>query len=141
MDTLSYAHQYLFGPLGIDEDNIFWEKDPQGIYVGGAWLHMRSRDMAKFGLLYLNKGDWIENHIIPQDWVIQSTTSHVSIEEYADYGYHWWVDDTMYFAEGYKGQFICVLEDAAIVIVLTADIPDSDVSEVFKTIIAYIRSA
>ena len=141
-DSLSYAVNYLFGPLGISEADIFWEIDPQGIYVGGSWLHMRPRDMAKFGLLYLNKGKWNGNQIIPRKWVEKSTRSLVHVEDYADYGYQWWVEsNTMYFAEGYRGQFICVLKDLNVVVVLTADVPESDVSEVFSDLIAYIRAA
>ena len=137
-DTLSYAAQYLFGPMGISKDDIHWETDPQGIFVGGAWLHMTSRDMAKFGLLYLNEGTWGTTQVVPSHWVKTSTEPLVYIEDYADYGYHWWVDKNMYFAEGYKGQFICIIPQMGLVVVLTADIPQSDVSEVFNDIMEYI---
>ncbi|MGD2251008.1 MAG: serine hydrolase [Candidatus Methanofastidiosia archaeon] len=137
-DTLSFAAQYLFEPLGISKDDVHWETDPQGIYVGGSWLHLTSRDMAKFGLLYLNEGTWGTTQVVPSHWVKTSTQPVVHIEEYADYGYHWWVDKNMYFAEGYKGQFICVIPKMDLVVVLTANIPQSDVSTVFNDVMEYI---
>lgn len=138
MDTLSYAVKYLFTPLGIEEDDLFWETDPQGIYFGGSWLHMKPRDMAKFGMLYLNNGTWNGNQIISKEWVIQSTKSLVYVEDYADYGYQWWVESSMYFAEGYNGQFIYVLKDFDMVVVFTAEVSESDV---FHDLIARIRAA
>jgi CubicO group peptidase (beta-lactamase class C family) len=53
MSTLDFANRYLFHPLGIAD--VRWGVDPNGIAYGGHWLYLRSRDMAKFGYLYLAK--------------------------------------------------------------------------------------
>jgi CubicO group peptidase (beta-lactamase class C family) len=88
--------------------------------------------------LYLNNGRWNGNQIISEKWVKKSTTAYVYIEGYADYGYQWWVDRDFYFAEGYDGQFIYVLEDLDMVIVFTAELYDSDV---FHDLVAHIIAA
>ena len=46
-----------------------WPHDPHGITTGGWGLTMTPRDMARFGLLYLNNGCWDGNEILPQSWV------------------------------------------------------------------------
>jgi CubicO group peptidase (beta-lactamase class C family) len=54
-------------------------------------FRMSARDMARFGLLYLRKGNWNGRQIIPQEWVEQSTTAHSVINEEMGlgYGYLW----------------------------------------------------
>jgi CubicO group peptidase (beta-lactamase class C family) len=49
--TKEIADSSLFKPLGISD--VQWSKDNKGIYLGGAELFLKPRDMAKFGLLYL----------------------------------------------------------------------------------------
>ena len=56
--------------MGIDIDT--WEQDPQGIYFGGNSMHVTLREMAVFGLLYLNDGHLNGHQIVPADWVEQS---------------------------------------------------------------------
>ena len=67
MSTLEYATQALFAPLSISE--ILWEKDPNGIYIGGWGLSMTARDMLKFGILYLNNGLYEGEQLISAEWV------------------------------------------------------------------------
>ncbi len=79
---------------------------------------MSTRDLARYGLLYLNCGNWEGNQIVPRDWVRRSIAAArdvndglpegVSIEGRGDYGYHWWVDrpgarmySTLHMAEPY----------------------------------------
>src|SRR6267142_1410306 len=56
MTVLDYLRPRLFEPLGIDRPT--WETSPQGITVGGYGLSVRTEDIAKFGQLYLQKGQW-----------------------------------------------------------------------------------
>ena len=51
---LDFAMENLFSPLGITD--IEWPESPQGINIGWGDLRINNRDMAKFGLLYLNGG-------------------------------------------------------------------------------------
>ena len=54
MNVRDYAQKNLLGPLGISSFN--WERDAQGIPIGGWGLQLTPRDMAKFGYLYLHDG-------------------------------------------------------------------------------------
>ena len=76
VDTMKFARENLFGPLGIED--VKWEKSPEGIYTGYGELWLRPLDMAKLGLLYLNKGRWDNQQIVSADWVEQATQSHIS---------------------------------------------------------------
>ncbi len=55
-NTLSFAKEHLFNPLGIKD--VKWEKSPKGIYIGWARMWLKPHDMAKIGMLYLQKGKW-----------------------------------------------------------------------------------
>ena len=145
MDTLSYAMKYLFTPLGVSSDDLSWEKDPQGIYFGGAFIRMRPRDMAKFGLLYLNNGRWNGNQIISEKWVKESTLAYIKSDRPCnDYGYQWWIwrcGTKSFRALGYGGQLIIVVKELDMVIVFTAQIPAEQTFNVYNYIIPYIFRA
>jgi len=42
---------------------------------------MSARDMARFGLLCLRKGNWNGRQIIPQDWIEESTQAYSTVSE------------------------------------------------------------
>ena len=56
-------------------------------------FQISTKDMARFGLLYLNEGNWRGNQLVPKDWVLESTSPQIETGEkfYYDYGYLWWV--------------------------------------------------
>ena len=53
-------------------------------------FRMSTRDLARFGLLYLRNGRWRGQQIIPAEWVRESTSSHSQIWPDGGYGYLWW---------------------------------------------------
>jgi CubicO group peptidase (beta-lactamase class C family) len=128
MTALAYADLYLFGPLGIERRR--WSADPQGITVGGTELALAPRDMAKFGYLYLNRGVWDGETILPAAWVSDSAFYHTLFAPQSPddcltlgYGYLWWLrpqgkHESM-IAVGYGGQFVYVIPDLDLVIVMT----------------------
>jgi CubicO group peptidase (beta-lactamase class C family) len=134
-DTRSFAVKCLFEPLDISEEDIEWEKDPQGVLSGSWGLYMRPRDMAKVGLLYLNKGAWDGAQIIPEAWIEKSVTPSFRQVSFgnltADYGYLWWIEgkDSApgYFALGTNGQYIYVNPELNLVIVITGSFLDETV--------------
>lgn len=85
MTTKQFAKKYLFEPLNMTE--IEWSTDLQGFYNGGTLLSLRPRDMAKFGYLYLQKGKWQGEQIVPESWVEDSFKRYVTAEETYGYGY------------------------------------------------------
>jgi CubicO group peptidase (beta-lactamase class C family) len=118
--ALTYAHEHLFGPLGITE--VEWPASPQGVNKGWGEMRLKPHDMAKIGLLYLNEGRWEEKQVVPADWVKASTTEQIASGTLSDsYGYQWWVDAEGYFmALGFAGQFIYVVPQRSMVVVFTS---------------------
>jgi CubicO group peptidase (beta-lactamase class C family) len=136
-DLKSFGQEHLFSPLGVEVGD--WNRDVDGYYIGGGDIQFTARDMAKFGLLYLNGGEYEGNRIIPASWVRQS------LETYSDYawvtkdklnkvgryfrdlgyGYQWWSasvgEHHIDFAWGHGGQLIVLMADLDMVIVVTAD--------------------
>ena len=123
--TLEYGRENLFSKL--DMDSVECTTDPQGISDGGNGFAMNVYDMAKMGQLYLNNGVWEGEQVIPQEWVQDSTTVQFDRSSgSADYGYQWWVrtfgDNNYhaYFAQGHFGQYIFVVPELELVVVMTS---------------------
>jgi CubicO group peptidase (beta-lactamase class C family) len=77
-------------PIGMED---FTPADCQYSYEEKKSKHpaynfrLSARDMARFGLLYLRKGNWNGRQIIPQEWIGKSTTAHSIISEEMGLGY------------------------------------------------------
>jgi hypothetical protein len=122
MTALEFARQNLFAPLGIRD--AMWEHDPQGYYAGWGDLSLRPQDMAKIGLLFLQKGLWEGQQVVPRKWVEEATiTQAVSLDGEEDpYGYGWWMVTDIegaYRADGRGGQYIFIFPAWNMVLVTT----------------------
>ena len=51
-------------------------------------MNSRAKDFAKFGRLFLNKGIWEGDTVVPPSWVKESTTPLK--ENHHIYSYQWW---------------------------------------------------
>lgn len=131
MPAADLATERLFTPLGIHD--FEWSHSPDGTTAGWANLRMHPKDLARIGLLYLHRGKWDGEQIVPAEWVEASTTDHVPEPEY-EYGYQWWLDvaDNYAFMAGRFGQVMIVAPQQDLVIVFTAHLPDT-VSDVGVT--------
>ena len=140
MNALSFAEKNLFAPLGIYK--IEWPSNPQGITIGWGQLRMRPRDMAKFGYLYLNDGLWDDMRIISSQWIKESTRKHTITTRTPGYGYQWWIiNDDIYTAIGYDGQFIIVAPKKKLVTVFTSSLPLKQMYIPISLLGAYILPA
>jgi CubicO group peptidase (beta-lactamase class C family) len=118
-----FTQNHLFNPLGISD--YIWDLDKQGIPNGSFGLNMNVSDMAKFGYLYLKGGFWDGRQIIPKNWVEESTKKHIDIPGstgwFIDfYGYKWYIHSWGFHSLGYGGQYIFVLPDLDIVVVIVS---------------------
>ncbi len=145
MDTKTFADQYLFGPLKIT--NYSWDKLDQ-YYGGGFGLSLRPRDMAKFGQLFLNDGQWNGKQIISRKWIKYSTKKHALAtikNKKLPYGLHWWPakikNFKCYKAVGAGGQFIMVIPSLKLVTVITTRRFKIGVSDLFKDLLTKIIHA
>ena len=69
-DLKSFAQEYLFSPMDAEVGE--WLMQLDGYYSGLAGLHISARDMAKFGLLYLNNGQYEGEQILSTEYVRDS---------------------------------------------------------------------
>lgn len=134
--TREFANEFLFNQIGIDNiseypmnsygyDDLFgkkvkgWVHDPNNITTGGWGLTLTVREMARFGQLYLNNGFWNGKQIIPQDWIVKSTTPNLN-----HYGYMWWLfenDELNAFAAmGDGGNTICCVPQKNLVVAIAS---------------------
>jgi CubicO group peptidase (beta-lactamase class C family) len=132
-DLKSFGEEYLFSPLGVHVGDD-WNRDLDGYYIGSGDIRFTARDMAKFGLLYLNDGEYEGKRIIPAEWVHDSLQTY-TVNEFEvtkigrlhdmGYGYYWWSaiagDHKVNFAWGHGGNLIVLVKDLDMVIVVTAD--------------------
>jgi CubicO group peptidase (beta-lactamase class C family) len=125
----TFADEYLFADLGITRSR--WYRNGEGHPHTGGGLHLSSRDMAKFGLLYLRGGRWMNRQVVPKFWVDISTSIHVPLEQRGytvGYGYLWWIlqpdahgvtGQHIYAAMGFRAQYIFVVPEHDMVVVVT----------------------
>ncbi|NYJ12726.1 CubicO group peptidase (beta-lactamase class C family) [Rhizobium leguminosarum] len=123
--TLALAHEWL-GP--VDGFRIgAWERDPQGIYLGGNQMAMSARSLLAFGELYRNGGRTRDGEqVVPADWISLSwqhrTNSHFSGDEY---GYGWFTrqigGEQVHFAWGYGGQMLYIVPSLDLTVVMTSE--------------------
>jgi CubicO group peptidase (beta-lactamase class C family) len=127
--VLDYLRPRLFEPLGIE--NPKWDMSPQGINFGGWGLHLRTEDVAKFGQLYLQKGQWQGKQLVPAAWVQAATTrqtsngSNPNSDWEQGYGYLFWrCRHGAFRGDGANGQFCVVMPEQDAVLAITANTGD-----------------
>lgn len=116
-----YMQLRLWHPLGMEYDGV-WSVDhePGGLEKTGCCLTATARDFAKFGRLYLRRGQWDSQRIVSEEWVAAATTSDVSVGSAWDYQRMWWLvakDRPDFLSGGHLGQFLYVNPSAKIIIV------------------------
>jgi CubicO group peptidase (beta-lactamase class C family) len=126
---LEYLKPRLFEPLGIEHPT--WESSPQGISTGGYGLSIRTKDIASFGQLYLQKGKWQGKQLVPEAWVQAATARQTSngsgpkSDWDQGYGYQFWrCRNGAYRGDGAFGQYCIVLPEQDAVIAITSGVKD-----------------
>ncbi len=122
---IQYLEPRLFAPLGIE--NPTWETSPEGIDTGGWGLSITTRDIARFGQLYLQRGTWNGARLLPEEWVEAATSLQVpngpspNPDWEQGYGYQFWrCRHGAYRGDGAFGQFCIVIPDRQAVLAITS---------------------
>ena len=122
---VDYLRPRLFEPLGIDPPR--WEESRQGICMGGYGLSATTEDIARFGQLYLQEGQWNGRQILSADWVRAATSrqtsngSSPSSDWEQGYGFQFWrCRHGFYRGDGAHGQYCIVMPEQRVVIAVTA---------------------
>ena len=120
-----YLTPRLFQPLGIE--GYDWEVSPQGLNTAGYGLRIKTEDIAKFGQLYLQKGQWNGNQILTEEWVNAATSKQTTSQEGDNdwsqgYGYQFWrCKPGFYRGDGAFGQFCMVIPEQDAVLAMTCE--------------------
>ena len=123
-----FAQQYLFEPLGIQRHWWFVVRPDIGFVWASGDLRLRPRDMAKFGQLYLQGGEWQGQQVVPWEWIEASVTPRFTFSETyqgdVGYGYAWWIPNEAhgagaFAARGWGGQEIVVMPRWDMVVAVT----------------------
>ena len=92
---------------------------------------MRTEEIAKFGLLYQQRGVWNGERLLPEGWVEAATAAQVPngdnpTSDWAQgYGYQFWRSrHGAYRGDGACGQFCIVLPEQDAVLAITAGTKD-----------------
>jgi len=119
----------LFEPLGIAQPD--WDLTPQGYSHGASGLHMRTEDIAKFGQLYLQRGEWEGRRLLPAAWIDVATSRQASNGSNPEsdwdqgYGYQFWrCIPGFYRADGAHGQFCIVMPQYDTVVAINSGARD-----------------
>jgi CubicO group peptidase (beta-lactamase class C family) len=127
--VLDYLRPRLFEPLGIEDPT--WGTSPQGVSLGGYGLSIRTEDIARFGQLLLQKGQWHGRQVIPAGWVEAATARQTSngsnprSDWDQGYGYQFWRSrNGAYRGDGAFGQYCIVMPEQDAVVAITSGTKD-----------------
>jgi len=126
--TKGFAQEHFFELIGIN--NGFW-RFQKGYYCGGGESYYTTRDLARIGQLYLNKGKINSKEVISEAWIEKSFTNYSkssnefrTLDDYKEegYGYCWWLlnyqGHKIYTARGKGGQYLMVIPEIKVAIVI-----------------------
>ncbi len=129
----------LAGPLGMEDWDAadgFRVFEPTKSRHAAHTFRISTRDLARFGQLYLQEGRWAGQALLPIDWIKDSTTPHTDDGDGTGYGYMWWLyqagspvtaryphlgQHRFFLGLGTGGQGLWIIPQANMVIVHRAD--------------------
>ena len=127
----AYMDEVVLAPLGITEYTLV--SSDNGTTDLGGGLQMHPINMAMIGYLFLRSGNINGTQIIPAQWISDMSATHISVDDYRDYGYLFWKykdnhvaqyysgTNDIFYAAGFGGQKIIIIPHLDMVIVSTAD--------------------
>ncbi len=145
---MDFLGERLFRPIGIEK--AWSTTSPQGIACGGWGMNMTTRELARFGQLYLQQGRWGDRQVVSTNWVRLATSYQTSTGRPGDgdwsqgYGFQFWrCRHNCYRADGAFGQYTVVMPDQDAVVSIHAGLgPMSrELDLVWKHLLPAMRAA
>lgn len=121
-EYLDFWYSAVIDKIGMN--SMIVEQDMSGTFVGSSYAWATARDWSKFGLLYLNKGNWNGEQILDESWVKYTATPTNTSE--GKYGAQFWLNAggkfpdaprDMFYCNGYQGQMVAIIPSLDMVIV------------------------
>ncbi len=119
-----FPRRALLDKIGMR--NTLVSTDRFGDFILSSQVYTNARDLARFGLLYLQKGVWNGERLLSEEWIdFVRTPAPATAERGNQYGAHWWLvpDDRndvpkdAYSTSGNRGQYVVVVPSHDLVIV------------------------
>lgn len=142
---IDYLKERITDPIGMGDWEWHPEKDLNGIPInnGCTNVHVNAKQLARWGWLFLNRGNWNGKQLLSEKWVDMATTVQVpNTIPVADtdrsstvgpgcYGFNWWVNglradgtwklpgapEGCYFASGHNNNKCIVIPQWNMVVV------------------------
>ena len=140
-EYLKFPHTQLFQKIGMH--SMVLETDESGNYIGSSYGYATARDWAKFGLLYLNEGNWFGEQIIDTSWV--NFVRQPTKQSGGLYGGQFWhnqdhvaykdVPSDLYSCNGFEGQYVFIIPSKNLVVVRMGLSENIDVNGFLKDVI------
>jgi CubicO group peptidase (beta-lactamase class C family) len=121
-EYLDFWYSALIDKIGMN--SMLVEADMKGNYVGSSYAWANARDWAKFGLLYLHKGNWNGQQLFDEKWMKYAATPTNTSN--GRYGAQFWLNSSghfpdapreMMYCNGYQGQMVAIFPSKDLVIV------------------------
>ena len=133
----------LFSKMDID---AYWDQSPEGITCGGWGLYLKLKDMAKLAQLFLQRGMWKDEQLVPAEWIGQCTKKQVEIDDerkgfLTGYCYQFWEGRYgTFLAFGSFGQIAVCHPESETAIVIQAGCNDIELAYLESTIVGFFRN-
>ena len=116
---------YGYNNSWVELDGNYMQSVSGGGHSGGG-IFINTEDHARFGLLFLNEGNWNGTQLLSKSWIKKATSPSTAQN---NYGYMWWLNkkgtprywkgipENVYYAAGFGGNFIVIIPNESMVIV------------------------
>jgi len=121
---LEFPRKALLDRIGMR--NTLVSTDRFGDFILSSQVYTNARDLARFGLLYLQNGIWEGQRLFSDEWIrFVRTPAPATVQTGNFYGGQWWLvpdgrDDVprdAYATAGNRGQYVVVVPSYEVVIV------------------------
>lgn len=136
-----YGYDHAF----TNVDGVMMQSVSGGGHSGGG-VFINTLDHARFGLLFLNQGNWNGKQLLSKDWIMAARQSSQANESY---GYMWWLNrgsrkwegvdnENIYYAAGFGGNFI-IIDEANDLVMVTRWLEPSKIGAFVKMVLEAVE--
>ncbi|MEM1321975.1 MAG: serine hydrolase [Bacteroidota bacterium] len=128
----------------VNVDGMMMQSVSGGGHSGGG-IFISTLDHARFGLLFARRGRWRQQQLISEDWIAEALQPSAAN---ASYGYMWWlnqgprawkgVEVAAYYAAGFGGNFIVII-DAYDLVIVTRWLQPSEIGTMVSKVLAAVE--